>query len=81
MKNRYFIRTILFDIYSDFYRRCLSQRLITLRARKSRKLRFNINASFNGVIVSTVLVILNLIQLAFVAVQFGYLLPDEAAAA
>ena len=34
---------------------------------------FNINASFNGVIVSTVLVILNLIQLAFVAVQFGYL--------
>lgn len=67
--------TILFDIVFGFLSAMfVSTWLITLRARKKPEAKgFNINASFNGVIVSTVLVILNLIQLAFVAVQFGYL--------
>lgn len=61
----------------------LSALLITMRARKTPKEKeFQVAVSLNGLLTATVLFILNLVQIAFVLIQCGYLfagmkLPDN----
>lgn len=75
---------IAFDLFSGTIAALFfSSLLITMRARKAPKEReIRIAARINGLLTATVLFMVNLVQITFVLIQFGYLfagmkLPDN----